>query len=543
MTEDYSTKTIVELAALIRSKAISPVELARAQLDRIAALDRHYHAFITITADHALSQARQAEAEIQAGHYRGPLHGIPFALKDIFNTAGIATTANSRVLQNNIPTSDAAVTTKLYDSGAVLLGKLATHEFAHGGPSYDLPWPLPRNPWNTAHFVGGSSSGSAAAIASGMIPASIGSDTGGSIRGPAALAGITGLKPTYGLVSRRGVIPNSYSFDHCGPMARNVEDCALLLQAIAGYDEADPASARQTIPDYRETLGDHIKGLRIGVIRHFWEEDVKADPAAHEHMDGALAVLRELGARVETIRLRPLQEYTDVRTLIAEIELFAVHHGNLMTRIDEFGSDLLRKMLPACLFQGVDYVQAQRQRSVMIGEFDALYKRFDVLITAGLGPAPRLDTMVNLDFWRRPNLLYPFSLAGGPALSVCNGFTASGLPLGMQIAAAPFNESTVLRVGHAYERATTWHARKPPQPSGQHESIPATISAQHQVVDTEVPANIIELVKAAARRAGLTLGAREISLMLEAAPYALEMAARIQRQHAYTVEPASVFRA
>jgi len=422
------------------------------------------------------------------------------------------------------------------------LGKLATHEFAHGGPSYDLPWPLPRNPWNPAHFVGGSSSGAAAAIAAGMVPAAIGSDTGGSIRGPAALAGITGLKPTYGLVSRRGVIPNSYSFDHCGPMARNVEDCALLLQAIAGYDAADPASARQAIPDYCATLGSNLKGLRIGVIRHFWEEEIKADPAVAEHMTEVLAVMRGLGASVETIRLRPLQEYTDVRTLIAEIELFAVHQGDLMTRIDEFGSDLLRKMLPACLFQGVDYVQAQRQRSVMISEFDALYKRFDVLITAGLGPAPRLDAIVNLDFWRRPNLLYPFSLAGGPALSVCNGFTAAGLPLGMQIAAAPFNDATALRVGHAYEQATTWHARRPPQPSAQLASIPQAFAAQHKPVDIEVPADVRELVTAAAHRAGLTPGDRELALMLEAAPYALAMAARIQRRHPYAIEPASAFR-
>jgi aspartyl-tRNA(Asn)/glutamyl-tRNA(Gln) amidotransferase subunit A len=460
---------------------------------------------------------------------------MPFALKDIINTAGILTTAHSKVLRDNVPAEDAAVTAKLYAAGAVLMGKLATHEFAHGGPSYDLPWPIPRNPWNLQHFVGGSSSGSAAAIAAGLVPASIGTDTGGSIRGPAGLAGITGLKPTYGLVSRRGVIPNSYSFDHCGPMAWTVEDCAILLQAVAGHDPADPASAAHAIPDYRSALATDLHGVRIGVIRHFWEEDIKVDPVDDTHMSNALDVLAGLGALIENVRIRPLLEYSDVRTLIAEIELFSVHHENLLTRAHEFGADILRKMLPACLFQGIEYVHAQRQRAAMQQEFNALYLSHDVLITAGLGPAPRLDSIINLDFWRKPNILYPFSIAGGPVLAVCNGFSPAGLPTGMQIAAAPFKEETVFRVGHAYEKATKWRSVRPGLVP--HALAPAFVPPD--ATPRPNPDAVTDaLVSVLAGRAGIDLGARELALLREAAPYALAMASRIRRDHPTEIEPA-----
>src|SRR5215467_1713017 len=253
--------TLAEASALIRARRLSPLEYTQALLARTDALDPQLNAYITRTSEAAIESARAAEAEIARGNCRSPLHGIPFAVKDIYDTAGVLTSGHSRICIDRVPVRDAFAVARLRSAGAILTGKLATHEFAHGGPSFDLPWPPARNPWNTAHFTGGSSSGSGAAVAAGFVPASLGSDTGGSIRGPAGFCGIAGLKPTYGLVSRAGVLPNSYSYDHCGPMARTAEDCALILNAVAGPDPADPAVSPRPAGDFAATLGDGVKGL------------------------------------------------------------------------------------------------------------------------------------------------------------------------------------------------------------------------------------------------------------------------------------------
>src|SRR6202790_5414365 len=267
--------TIAAAAKLIAAKQLSPVELTSASLDRVKSLDDKLHAFVHLTEERALAEARAAEAAIMAGGPKGPLHGIPIGLKDIVDTKGIPTTCQSKLLQDNIPNADAACAEKLAAAGTVLIGKTTTHEFADGGPSFDLPRPPARNPWNTEHFTAGSSSGTGAAVAAGMILCGIGTDTGGSIRGPAALCGIAGLKPTYGLVSRAGVAPAAFSLDHIGPMAWNAEECAIMLQALAGHDPRDPASADRPIPDYAAALGSGIKGVKIGVIHHFHETDHK----------------------------------------------------------------------------------------------------------------------------------------------------------------------------------------------------------------------------------------------------------------------------
>lgn len=538
MKENQSFLTIAQAARLIEARKLSPVELTEALLMRVERFDSQLHAFITLTRDQAMKQARDAEAEIASGRYRGAMHGIPFGLKDIYNTAGIATTGNSNICIDNIPSEDAATTARLYGAGGVLIGKLATHEFAHGGPSYDLPWPLPRNPWNREHFVGGSSSGSAAAVGAGFVLGALGSDTGASIRSPAALGGIAGLKPTYGLVSRRGVMPNSYTFDHCGPMAWTTEDCAIMLQCLSGYDPLDPTSADRPVPDYRAALNGSLRGLRVGVIRHFWEEDLPAHPDARKAMDDALDTLAHLGARIETTRMRSLQAYCDIKIAIAETEIFCIHRKNLIERPGDFGDDFLRRTLPGCLFQASDYVQAQRERSCMLEEAARLYERFDVLVTASSGPAPRLDQYENIDFWRKPNLFTVFNVTAGPALSVCIGFSTLGLPLAMQIAGRPFDERTVLKVGHAYETATSWRDRRPSLLEGE---TPAPIVPPPTPKSPELDAPSVALVESLARRAGLKLGERERALLLEAAPYALAMAERIRRDHNAFVEPASTF--
>ena len=453
--------SITEAAGLIAQRKLSPVELTQAFLDRAEALDPQLNAFLLPTKDLALAQAFTAEKEIASGRSRGPLHGIPFALKDIFSTAGIRTTGHSRICADTVPAEDAAAVAKLYQAGGVLLGKLATHEFAHGGPSFDLPWPPARNPWNTGHFTGGSSSGSGAAVAAGLTPAALGTDTGGSIRLPAALCGIVGLKPTYGLVSRRGVYPNSFTFDHAGPMAWTVADVALLLQAIAGHDPLDPASSDRAVPDYQAALHDGLEGMRLGVVRHFHENDIETDPEVVAAFEAALAVLRSLGATIEDVRLRPAKQYSDVKITIAESELFNIHAANFRTRPGEYGEDFLGRALGAVLISGSDYMDAQRERRVMLTELRPVWQRYHALLTpTAPAPAPPLGAWRTVSFLQKASFTTPWNISGGPALSQCMGFSRSGLPLALQIAGRPFDDATVLGIGYAYERATEWRGRR-----------------------------------------------------------------------------------
>ena len=405
MTGDLAFLTLAEASALIQSRQLSPVEYVEALIQRTETFDSQLHAYITPTFDRARHQAKHVEHEIAAAQYRGPLHGIPFALKDIYDTQGIRTSGHSKVCRERVPEADATTTRKLYEAGAILMGKLATHEFAHGGPSFDLPWPPARNPWNLTRFTGGSSSGSGAAVAAGLVPMALGSDTGGSIRAPASLCGVAGFKPTFGLVSRSGVMPNSYTFDHCGPLARSVEDCALILQAISGFDPSDAGSARRDIPDYRTALQPDLKGLRIGVLRHWWEEELPASADVHRAMEEALHVLQRLGATLEDCRMRSLQRYFEIKVIIAETELLSIHQQDLRVRPGEFGADFRSRVLPAVLFTANDYVQATREHRRMVAEMAPLYRQYDAFITAGQGEAPCLDAHRSLGFWQRDAII------------------------------------------------------------------------------------------------------------------------------------------
>src|SRR6266540_2227569 len=334
---DVAIPTIAEASRLIAAKRLSPVELTRACLDRVQALDDKLHAFVHVTEERALAEARAAEAAVMAGGPKGPLHGIPIGLKDIVDTKGIPTTCQSKILQDNIPDVDAACAEQLAAAGTVLIGKTTTHEFADGGPSFDLPKPPARNPWNPEHFTAGSSSGTGAAIAAGMVLCGIGTDTGGSIRGPAALCGIAGLKPTYGLVSRAGVAPAAWTLDHIGPMAWTAEDCAIMLQALAGHDPRDPASADRPVPNYTAALGGGIKGLKIGVIHHFHEVDYKVSDGTRRGIDGAIASLRELGAEIREVQVAPLQDWGACGSLISITERAAAYEEWSRTRLGDFG--------------------------------------------------------------------------------------------------------------------------------------------------------------------------------------------------------------
>jgi aspartyl-tRNA(Asn)/glutamyl-tRNA(Gln) amidotransferase subunit A len=533
--------TIAQASRLIAAKALSPVEYVKSLHARIDALDDQLHAFITRTPEIALEQAAAAERDIARGAYRGPLHGIPFALKDVYDSAGVRTTGHSRLGVDNVPTHNATAAQRLLDAGAVMLGKLATHEFASGGPSLDLPWPPPRNPWNTAYFAGSSSSGSGAAVAAGFCPATLGTDTGGSIRIPAALCGLAGLKPTYGRVSRHGVIPNSFTFDHAGPLAWTVEDCALLLQCIAGHDPKDPTSAHTDVPDYRAALTGDIRGLRVGVVRHFWEEEGSIHAEAARAMEDAIEVLTRLGAKVGVARMRSRQAYNDVKMVIAKSEIIIVHERNMRERLSEFGADFIGRNLPGFLFSAGDYVRAQRERRHMIEEMAPLYEQFDVLLTASSAPAVRLESLVGAGFsqkWETANIYTPFNVTGGPALSVCNGYTAEGLPLALQIAGRPFDEATVLRVGDAYERATAWRTRRPHLvPGGKAPAL--VVPAEQQAPAVSIDASTRATVDAVILRAGLTLDDRHRTLLYRVATPVLQAVARIRRDHPYGDEPAN----
>jgi aspartyl-tRNA(Asn)/glutamyl-tRNA(Gln) amidotransferase subunit A len=454
--------TIAEAGKLIAAKKLSPTELTRLCLDRVKKLDATLHSFLLVTEDRAMAHATAAEGRMMAGSLKGPLDGIPIGHKDIYNTAGIRTTAHSRLLEHNVPTEDSVVVRKWAEAGTVLMGKLATHEFAIGGPSFDLPWPPARNPWNPDYFTSGSSSGTGAAVAAGLVLGGTGSDTGGSIRGPAALCGLAGIKPTYGLSSRRGVLPLSQTLDHTGPMAWTVRDCALLLQAMAGYDALDPASANRPVANLTADLDKGVRGLRIGVIRHFHEVDHPVSPATKQGIDAALGIFRSQGAEIRDVTLSPMMDYNAPGWLILTAEAYAVHEPWLKERFNDYGELMRDRLAFGALLRAADYVQALRRRRMLCQEMHEAMADLDILVTASApAEAPKITEVPKWAMLEKPNFTMPFNLTGLPALSVCTGYGAGGLPVSMQIVGKPFAEATVFRAGHAYEVATGWRSTRP----------------------------------------------------------------------------------
>jgi aspartyl-tRNA(Asn)/glutamyl-tRNA(Gln) amidotransferase subunit A len=454
--------SIAEAGRKLRDGSLTSRALTEDALARIAAIDPALDSFITVTADRARADAAAADAAFAKGIDNGPMQGVPYALKDIYDTAGIRSTCHSKLRVDNVPAADSVVETKFKAQGGVLLGKLATHEFALGGPSFDLPFPPARNPWNREHIPGGSSSGSGAAVAAGLVRMAMGSDTGGSIRGPAAYCGTVGLKPTYGLVSRRGVFPLSTTLDHCGPLSWTVEDSAIALQVIAGYDPLDPASVELALPNYLDGLGRGVEGLRIGLPRHFFAQAKDVSPEVVAAIDQAAATLEKLGAVVEEITLPDYDLFNACGRVIMYAEAYAIHEQDYQTRPLDFGMLTYMRMTLGAFITATDLQQAMRLRRELSQAVNLALKKYDALVTAtALVPAPAFaDIAPNVPpNW--PIQTMPFNVTGNPAMSIPTGFSKSGLPLSMQIVGRAFDESTVLRIGAAFEAATGLNVRRP----------------------------------------------------------------------------------
>ena len=453
--------TLAEAARRIAARSLSPVELLEACLARVDAVDAQLGSFVTLTRERALAEARAAEAAIMAGDHRGPLHGIPYNLKDIFETRGIRTTAQSRLLLDYVPDADCDAQERLAAAGAVLMGKAATWEFAHGGPSWDVAFPPCRNPWDLERDPAGSSSGSAASIAAGMCLATMGSDTGGSIRGPAAACGIAGLKPTYGRVSRRGVLPNCFSHDHAGPLAWTVEDVAILLGIVAGHDPRDLGSVDLPVPDYRAALTGSVEGLTIGVPWRWLEEEVPPSDVTRNRLETALGVFRDMGASIRPVELPPLRQYEDSKKVIAMAELFAIHAADLRRRPEMFGASLRYRIIAGGLIRAEDYIQAMRLRARLARAMQTVLSDVDLIMLPAGEPAKALKPQPPESLFTRMGYTTAFNVGGNPALALCMGFASDGMPLSLQIVGRLFDEATVLRAGDAYERATPWRQRRP----------------------------------------------------------------------------------
>ena len=457
MSDEIAYATIAELGARYRKRDLSPVEVTQALLARSEKLDPILHAFVTLTADSALAEARSAEEALRRGDAR-PLLGIPVAHKDIYLTRGVRTTGGSALLADWIPDEDATCVQRWRAAGTVQLGKLITHEFAFGLQFPGHRFPPAKNPWNLDHIPGGSSSGSGAALAAGLVTGATGSDTGGSIRGPAAFCGIVGLKPTYG--RRAGVLTLSWTLDHTGPMARTVQDCAFLLQPLAGYDPTDPASSRAPVDDYVAPLGRDIRGLRIGVPRAYFLEEVDAEVA--RAFEEALETLRRLGAEVRDVQIPSLRGAHSF-LLILMAEAYAYHESDIREHPELYGDVLRERILAGALVTASEYTQAQRIRSEICRETAEVLKTVDVLASpTALKPATPFAQAFDPEFAFPKSNMAPFNLTGLPTLALPCGFSASGLPVSFQLSGRPFEEATVLRAGHAYEQATTWHTRRPP---------------------------------------------------------------------------------
>jgi aspartyl-tRNA(Asn)/glutamyl-tRNA(Gln) amidotransferase subunit A len=454
--------SIAEAGRKLRDGGVTSLALTEDALARITAIDPALDSFITVTADRARADAAAADVDFAKGIDKGPMQGVPYALKDIYDTLGIRSTCHSKLRADHVPAADSVVETKFKAQGGVLLGKLATHEFALGGPSFDLPFPPARNPWNREHIPGGSSSGSGAAVAAGLVRMAMGSDTGGSIRGPAAYCGTIGLKPTYGLVSRRGVFPLSTTLDHCGPLSWTVEDSAIALQVIAGYDPLDPASADVPVPNFLDGLGRGVEGLRIGLPRHFFAETQDVSPEVVSAIDRAAEMLEKLGAVVEEITLPDYELFNACGRVIMYTEAFAIHEQDYQTRPLDFGLLTYLRMTLGAFVTGADLQQAMRLRRELSQAVNLQLKKVDALITASaLIPAPAFADIVPNSPPNWPIQTMPFNVTGNPAMSIPTGFSASGLPLSMQIVGRAFDEATVLRIGAAFEAATGLNTRRP----------------------------------------------------------------------------------
>jgi aspartyl-tRNA(Asn)/glutamyl-tRNA(Gln) amidotransferase subunit A len=452
-------------AAAIASRELSPVDLVKALLDRIERLDPYLNAFLLVDAEAALKEARAAEAEAAQGQLRGPLHGVPVGIKDIIDVSGLPTTCHSKIFADAAAaTTDAECVARLRTAGAIILGKLSTHEFAIGGPSFDLPWPPARNPWNRDHHPGGSSSGSGCGLAAGMFPMAVGTDTGGSVRNPASACAIVGTKPTYGLVSRRGVFPLAFTLDHVGPMTRTVADNALMLGALAGHDPLDPASAQPAErSDYMNTLDQGVRGLRIGFVRHFHEVDMPADPEVAAGLDRVALMLQSEGAEIIDVKLPPLQAFAAVNRVILQSEAWSIHSEWLRKRPGDYGRLARRRLMPGAFIGAGDYVLAGRQRSRMIGEVEAVLKQVDILLCASaMDPPRRIDVPEEIERTYTRQARTPFNVTGHPALAMPTGVSRNGLPLSVQFAGRYFGEATLFRVARAWERAACTDALHPP---------------------------------------------------------------------------------
>ncbi len=462
---ELCSKTLSEVAGLIKKKDVSPVELTQAMLDRIAALDGKLYSYLTVTADLALQQARAAEQEISRGIYRGPLHGIPIAVKDLCYTKGIRTTCASKILANWVPDYSATVVEKLSAAGAVLLGKLGMTEFALSGYHPSIHPPV--NPWAADRWPGASSSGSGAATAASLCFGSLGSDTGGSIRFPSASCGIVGVKPTYGKVSRYGVFPLGWSLDHIGPMTRSVADAAAILRAIAGFDPQDPTTRRVTVRDYLDTVYNGVKGIRIGVDEQYCTDGV--DPQVSKAVLATISVLKDLGASIQEVKVASINEATDIWYTICAAETAAAHEQWYPSRADDYGPTFRAFLADGVKITGIDYAKAEVMRQVVRRMLADLLQKVDLLLCPSMPTVP----MLLKDFSPQgvlsregagPLLRHtaPFDLTGSPTISVPCGFSVEGLPLSLQLIGRADEEGLVMQAGYAYEQATEWHKCRPP---------------------------------------------------------------------------------
>ncbi len=473
---DPTTLTIANLAPRIATREVSPVEVTTAYLERIKRLNPAINAYSTVMEDDAMAEARRAEEEIAGGNYRGPLHGMPVSIKDNLAVKGYPTTAGTKILADWIPDFDATVVTRLREAGAVVLGKNNMHEWAGGGTTMNPYFGTTHNPWDTARVPGGSSGGSAAAVAADLCLISIGTDNAGSVRNPASWCGTVGLKATYGRVSRYGGVAGTggFSSDHFGPFSKTVEDCALVLAAIAGEDPNDPLSSAEPVPDYAEGLGNAVAGMKVGIVDSYFDE-LMVDEVAKSFQD-ALAALESLGMRVQDITIPHMDAVPAVQAATSRCENLVAHEPYLRKQPRDYSFELMARNIASLTIPASSYVTSQRVRRVICHEFEEALEDVQVIVAPTVGMAAPTIEECKQGFadvagrrvpFRHPSGSFgtratiPFNVTGLPALSVCCGFTDGGLPLGLQVVGACFDEGRMFQVAHAYEQAAGWVERKP----------------------------------------------------------------------------------